>query len=124
VEWVTSRTTDGVSGCNHASTGARIIPAHEVELLRAGEPEVTSSLPGVDRHLDEGRQLRRILDLVDQQRRGKPTQEQRRLVSGKGRHDGVVERDVVASVPREVTQETGLADLPGTGHEHHGKVSA
>ncbi len=66
------------------------IPLHEMELLRTREPELPWSTDSVDGHLDEGEQLERVLDFVDEHRRLKPLHEQCRVFSGEAPDQRVI----------------------------------
>ncbi len=86
---------------NHADTAGQRLrhTTHEVELLGAGQPKRSRLTSAVYLHLDQGKQLGGVLDLVDQDRGREALEKQGRLRLGKAPEQGVVQRDVGAIPP-------------------------
>src|SRR5690606_29149343 len=73
----------------------------------------------VDYHLDVGQKPGGILDLVDEDRRWKPLEEEGRVPHREVKSQGIVQGDIGPCVPGCMPQKRGLAHLPGPGHEEY-----
>lgn len=86
-----------------------------MELLRTREPELSGSADSVDGHLDEGEQLGRVFDFIDEHGRLKPLHEQSRVFSREAPGQRVVKRDIGSARSTQVLEAGSLADLPRPG---------
>ena len=92
---------------------------HHPVLLGAGEPEQPPLLAFIAHDFDLLKQLRGLLNLVDDDRRLVGLEEQHRVRLGQGPGHGVVHGHIGAVLPlRQVFQHGGLAHLTGTRHQH------
>ena len=92
--------------------------SHQVKLLRAGEPEQPRLLGAVGGHLDVRQQLRRVLNLIYERRRGETLHEQRRVCLSQAQNERVVQSHVGAILPAEMSEEGGLPNLPCSSQQH------
>ena len=95
--------------------------AQHLPLLGAGEQELPGRGSGaVHVALDRGHHFRRVLDLVEDDRRRVVAQKEVRVLAGVFQVDARVEHHVIVA-GKQMLQQGGLADLPGAADHGHGK---
>ena len=92
---------------------------HQVEGLGTGEPEPAGPSLLVHPHLDVGQQFGRVLDFVDEHRRGEALEEEARIAAGQFPNVRVVQGDVGSRAFGQMAQQRGLAHLSRPGEQHH-----
>jgi hypothetical protein len=97
---------------------------HYLKGLRTGQPEEAGFAGPVRRDLDVGEQLGRILEFIDQKRRGEALNKQRRVLFGKAPQGRIVQGNVGPAFLANVLNECRLADLPRPGDQQDRKQLA
>lgn len=96
-------------------------PAHQREVLRAGQQPAAGLPMGVDVVLDVVEELRRVLDLVEDDALAGVGQEADRIVACDVSHVRALERHVAVRVAELLAEQGRLAGLAGPGDEHGGE---